>query len=82
MATSRLVTPGATERLLIPFPRLSIPSSKLQDPIPSLSERQYIVDKRKQSEDTIQRTKELFWYREEMLKSLSASWREVGPCVI
>lgn len=78
LSASRLITPGATERLLIPFPRLSIPSSALEEPIPTLSDRQYVVDKRKKSEDVIRREKELFWYREEMLKLISATWREVS----
>ncbi|OCF43922.1 hypothetical protein I317_02192 [Kwoniella heveanensis CBS 569] len=78
LACTRLVPPGATERLIISLPRQSIPQSDLSQPIPSLSERQYIVDKEKKSVSRLHRERELFWYREKLLDLVSASWQEPG----
>ncbi|ORX40220.1 transport protein Trs120 or TRAPPC9 TRAPP II complex subunit-domain-containing protein [Kockovaella imperatae] len=78
LTTTRLVPPGATERLLIPLPRLSLPSSTTSQPIPSLSDRQYVVDKSTRTPAQIQEERQLFWYREELLKTVSATWIEPG----
>ncbi|WVF69319.1 hypothetical protein IAT40_004095 [Kwoniella sp. CBS 6097] len=78
LACTRLVPPGATERLIIPLPRQSVPRAALSEPVPSLSERQYIVDKEKKSASQMQRERELFWYREKLLALISASWQEPG----
>ncbi|WVQ96819.1 hypothetical protein IAU59_003926 [Kwoniella sp. CBS 9459] len=78
LACTRLVPPGATERMIIPLPRQWISQSEISQPVPSLSERQYIVDKEKKSASRVQRERELFWYRERLLGLISASWQEPG----
>nr|XP_019045803.1 hypothetical protein I302_06194 [Kwoniella bestiolae CBS 10118]OCF24733.1 hypothetical protein I302_06194 [Kwoniella bestiolae CBS 10118] len=75
---TRLVPPGATERMILPLPRRTIAQALLSRPIPSLSERQYIVDKEKKSVSKIKKERELFWYREELLKMVKATWVEPG----
>ncbi|WVR06234.1 hypothetical protein IAU60_003264 [Kwoniella sp. DSM 27419] len=75
---SRLVPPGATERMILPLSRLVIPQEVLSRPIPTLSERQYVVDKTKKSASTVQKERELFWYREKLLESISLAWVEPG----
>ena len=64
-------------RVVLPIPRRSLPESILSQPIPNLSERQYVVDKAKKSVHQLQNERETFWYRDELLKPLSASWFEV-----
>jgi len=49
----------------------------LSRPIPSLSDRQYVVEKTKRSASQLQAEREHFWYREELLKMLTAIWMEV-----
>lgn len=60
------------------MPRLSIPVEELAQPIPKLSDRQYVVEKLKKSAEQIRSDRELFWYRERLLSSLEATWVEVG----
>lgn len=74
----RLIPPGATERLIVPIPRKSIPQDTLSQPIPSFSERQYVVDKEKKSASRIALERELFWYREALLDMLDLTWTEPG----
>lgn len=67
----------------MPIPRIRIPASQLSQPIPSLSERQYVVDKSRKSPDQIKLERELFWYRDALLKTLDATWVEVRiPLII
>ncbi|KAM0753107.1 Trs120-domain-containing protein [Meredithblackwellia eburnea MCA 4105] len=70
--------PGATARLLVRLHRFTVSPECLASPIPSLAERQFVVSKIKTSEAEERQTRELFWYREELLKRLTATWNEVG----
>lgn len=67
-------------RLIVPIPRKSIPQGTLSQPIPSFSERQYVVDKEKKSASRIALERELFWYREALLDMLDLTWTEVRLC--
>ncbi|WWD18356.1 hypothetical protein CI109_102806 [Kwoniella shandongensis] len=78
LACTRLVPPGATERLVLPIPRRVLSHDLLDRPVPSLSERQYIVDKEKKSLAQIISEREHFWYREELLSMIHATWVEPG----
>ena len=42
-----------------------------------LSDRQFVVDKTKLSAAEYKLQRELFWYREELFKSVHGHWREV-----
>ncbi|KAG8925375.1 hypothetical protein FRC01_010290 [Tulasnella sp. 417] len=75
-STTRLVSPGATVRIILPLKRLSLPAAVTEQPIPTLSNRQFVVSKEKLSAAEEQIQRELFWYREHLFKSLKAHWRE------
>jgi hypothetical protein len=53
-------------------------ADKTSSPIPTLAERQFIVSRStaSKSEEVLSRT--LFWYREELLNLIKASWKEPG----
>ena len=65
----------------MPIPRIRLPASQLSQPIPTLTDRQYVVDKSRKSPDQIKLERELFWYRDALLKTLDATWVEVSPCL-
>lgn len=71
------ILPGATERIPFPLPRIHLPNPYA--PIPSLNpahKRQFVVSATKTSPETERTTRETFWYRENLLSHLSASWKE------
>ncbi|KAF5391257.1 hypothetical protein D9757_001865 [Collybiopsis confluens] len=72
------VPPGSTSRLVLPLKKFLLSDDHISQPIPTLSDRQFVVDKTKLSvkEQKIQR--QLFWYREELFKGLRCQWREAG----
>ncbi|THU80824.1 hypothetical protein K435DRAFT_972612 [Dendrothele bispora CBS 962.96] len=76
--TSVNVPPGSTSRIVIPLKKFLLSSEKTSQPIPTLSDRQFVVAQTKltQEEETLQR--ELFWYREELFKCLHCRWKEAG----
>lgn len=63
---TRLIPPGSTERLLLPIQRKTVQPK----PIPSLSDRQFVVAK--ETTDEV-----LFWHREKLLSSFTGRWQEV-----
>ena len=70
--------PGHTSRLVLVLPRLYVPNPHA--PIPSLNQstkRQYVVSvSRDTSIEAELAARETFWYREELLKYIRATWRE------
>ncbi|KAG9008552.1 hypothetical protein FRB93_006471 [Tulasnella sp. JGI-2019a] len=77
-STSRLTGPGAIARMIIPLRRLTLSSEITSQPIPTLSERQFVVSKSKMSPSQEQTQREMFWYREHLLKCVKATWVEPG----
>ena len=65
-------------RLVIPIPRIYLSPTQLAAPIPSLSNRQYVVDKSRKTALQLSKEKELFWYRNALLDMIHASWIEPG----
>jgi hypothetical protein len=65
--------------MILPLKKIQLPEEVTSQAIPMLSDRQFVVEKMKLSveEDKLQR--ELFWYREELFKSVHGHWREVRP---
>ena len=63
--------------MILPLKKFRLPEEVTSQAIPMLSDRQFVVEKTKLSleEDRLQR--ELFWYREELFKSVHGNWREV-----
>ncbi|KPV77636.1 uncharacterized protein RHOBADRAFT_33796 [Rhodotorula graminis WP1] len=68
----------APETMLVRLDRLALTSEQLDQPIPALSERQFVVAKVKRSPEEARLERELFWYREELLRRVKLSWNEVG----
>ncbi|TDL27497.1 hypothetical protein BD410DRAFT_762504 [Rickenella mellea] len=77
-STSQIVSPGSTHRFILPLKRFILPASVTSSPIPSLTDKQFVVGKANLSaeEESIQR--ELFWYREELFKRVKGRWREAS----
>ena len=72
-----ILQPGHISRLVLLLPRLFLENPHL--PVPSLNpanKRQYVVSASKMSPDGERVTRESFWYREEILKHIRASWQE------
>jgi hypothetical protein len=73
------ILPGNTSRVVFPVRRIF-----LEDPyasIPTLDparQRQFVVSSGKISADTERATREAFWYREEILKPLRATWKTMS----
>jgi hypothetical protein len=69
---------GTDSRLVIPIPRIYLSPEHLAQPIPSLSNRQYVVDKSRKSPNQLKAERELFWYRDTLLDKLHCTWLEPG----
>ncbi|KAJ7155939.1 TRAPP II complex [Mycena crocata] len=76
--TSTTVSPGSTSRMVIPIKKFILSEAHISQPIPTLSDRQFIVTKSKLSKTQERAQRELFWYREELFKTLRGRWREAG----
>ncbi|GAA6003089.1 hypothetical protein JCM10207_001980 [Rhodosporidiobolus poonsookiae] len=72
------IEPGATLRMLVRLNRITLSPEELAKPIPSLTERQFVVAKVKRSEEEERLERELFWYRDELLKRIKLTWSEIG----
>ncbi|BGP16900.1 hypothetical protein JCM10213v2_004908 [Rhodosporidiobolus nylandii] len=72
------IEPGATLRMLVRLDRFNLGPEQLLKPIPSISERQFVVAKVQRSEEEERLERELFWYREELLKRVQLTWSEIG----
>lgn len=59
----------------MPVKRICLPKEVTEAAIPSLTQRQFVVSGLASEDDKAQ--KELFWYREELLNELNATWKEV-----
>ena len=69
---------GTDSRLVIPIPRIYLSPEHLAKSIPSLSNRQYVVDKSRKSPHQLRAERELFWYRDALLDKLHCTWLEPG----
>ena len=58
--------------------KISLSEEHISQPIPMLSDRQYVVSASKLSPAEERAQRELFWYREELFKVVHGRWREVG----
>ncbi|KAG8836757.1 hypothetical protein FRC18_010798 [Serendipita sp. 400] len=78
VSCSRLVPPGSTSRITLPLRRIFLPVEQISRPIPSLSDRQFVVSKAPVGNMNQSVQQELFWYREELFNSITARWKEPG----
>ena len=63
--------------MVLPLKKIQLPEEITSQAIPMLSDRQFVVDKTKLSVVESKLQRELFWYREELFKSVHGHWREV-----
>ncbi|KAF8559602.1 hypothetical protein OG21DRAFT_1402685 [Imleria badia] len=76
-ATARsVVPPGST--ILLPIRRFRLPDDVISRPIPTLSDRQFVVSKSSLSDAEEKAQRELFWYREELLDIIRGRWKEAN----
>lgn len=71
------VQPGHVSRVALVIPRIFIENP--QRPIPSLNSgfrRQFVVSSHKLSYEAEVSTREVFWFREELLKHLRGTWKD------
>ncbi|KAG8531916.1 uncharacterized protein KY384_003552 [Bacidia gigantensis] len=71
--------PNTTIRLPIRIPRIFLQNSKIHAAIPSLNpanQRQYVVSSTDASPQAEREAREGFWFRETLLKQLSATWKD------
>lgn len=66
--------------MVLPLKEIQLPEEITSQAIPMLSDRQFVVDKTKLSSEEDKLQRELFWYREELLKCVNGHWREVRLC--
>lgn len=64
--------------MLARLDRLSLSADDLDRPIPSLFARQFIAAKVKRTTEEERLERELFWYRQELLRRIKLVWNEVS----
>ncbi|RDB21392.1 hypothetical protein Hypma_011623 [Hypsizygus marmoreus] len=75
---SATVPPGSMTRLVIPIRKFLLSEEQLSQPIPTLSDRQFVVQKSKLSAQEAKAQREFFWYREHLFQCIRGQWRETG----
>ncbi|GAN03919.1 hypercellular protein [Mucor ambiguus] len=77
LASHLTVQPGSTSRVILPLKRLFLPSDVCRQEIPSFDpNKQFVVSQGpKISKEQQQARLQMFWYREELLKRIKATWR-------
>lgn len=65
-------------RIILRIKKILLPAAVTSKPIPTLSDRQFVVNKSTMTSDEEFMQRELFWYREELLKVVQGRWREVS----
>ncbi|KAF9052654.1 TRAPP II complex [Panaeolus papilionaceus] len=79
VATSKtIIPPGSVSRLVIPIQKMLLDADTLLKPIPTLSDRQFVVTQSSLSHPEQKLQRELFWYREELFKFVQCDWHETG----
>ncbi|CAG8526638.1 6126_t:CDS:10 [Ambispora leptoticha] len=72
---STCIQPSATTRIILPIKRISLTENEIMKPIPSLFDKQFVVSKEpKGTKEQERLILSLFWYREFLLKKLTATW--------
>jgi len=72
-----------TTRIVLPVKKFLLPGEHVSQPIPTLSDRQFVVTKSNLTSAEEKNQRELFWYREELFKFIRGHWREVrGSSVV
>ncbi|EMD38404.1 hypothetical protein CERSUDRAFT_113560 [Gelatoporia subvermispora B] len=77
-STTALVPPGSSTRLLIPIKKISLSMEQTTKPVPTLSDKQFVVTKSSLTSAEEHAQRELFWYREELFRTVHGEWKEGG----
>ena len=62
---------------MIPIRKYLLSEEERSQPIPALSDRQFVVQESKLTQPETDLQKELFWYREHLFHCIRGQWREV-----
>ena len=65
--------------IILPIRKIILPEEVINKPVPTLSDRQFVVAKSDLTKAEQRVQQELFWYREELFKSIRGEWQEVRP---
>lgn len=68
---------GKTRRLLVPIKRVQFTEEELACPVPSLTNRQFVLSVNS-SPEKARATRENFWYRKALLSMLCGTWKVVN----
>ncbi|PPQ83346.1 hypothetical protein CVT25_003985 [Psilocybe cyanescens] len=77
-SSTTTIPPGSVSRLVIPIKKILLEEKNLSKPIPTLSDRQFVLAQSSLSEAEQRAQRELFWYREELFKCVQGRWHETG----
>ncbi|EAU88629.2 hypothetical protein CC1G_12021 [Coprinopsis cinerea okayama7 len=77
-STTTTIPPGSMSRIVLPIKKMILPESVTSQPIPTLSDRQFVVTKSGLTDVEQKLQRELFWYREELFKCVRGQWQETG----
>ncbi|GMM35913.1 Trs120 protein [Saccharomycopsis crataegensis] len=75
---SETIAPGHTERFILPIKRIEFSNEYLERSIPSLRNKQFIVQDNKYTKEEFKYIREAFWYRKELLRHIKGDWVEEG----
>jgi hypothetical protein len=68
-------------RIVLPIKKFLLSEDQISQPIPTLSDRQFVVTKTNLSSAQENNQRELFWYREELFKIIRGHWLEASNFV-
>ncbi|GHJ88545.1 hypothetical protein NliqN6_4947 [Naganishia liquefaciens] len=74
MMVRRLVAPGATERFIFPIGLPKLSASELEQDVPRLGNRQFVVDRSGRKEADVLAERRQFWSRQALLQNVKAWW--------
>ncbi|TFK29959.1 hypothetical protein FA15DRAFT_677283 [Coprinopsis marcescibilis] len=77
-STLTTIPPGSMSRIVLPIKKIVLPDNVINQPVPTLSDRQFVVTKSDLTDSEQKLQRELFWYREELLKTVKGYWQETG----
>lgn len=75
---SETIAPGHTERFILPIKRIEFSTEYLERSIPSLRNKQFIVQDNRYTKEEFKYIREAFWYRKELLRHIKGRWVEDG----
>jgi hypothetical protein len=74
LTQTTLIHPNVTKRIILPITRITVPQDRVQQPIPTLPGKQFVVSEKEYHEGL---SRALFWYKEEFVGGLQRRGRLV-----